>query len=223
MLIPCRRRRGRGRRHLVKTVGRATRRPAAARDRARLPYHDPRSGGHTASPRCRRRRQIRCHPHGARAATCGHGRAGRAMAAPPNWQRALCAAHAGAPNVSRLGGNYAESRLSTWMGHRPSLPDSLPVIGASRQMQGCCLLALGTATSAWPRRPRPPGRSPSSFRRSAPVDVAAFSSSPLRLIDRGGGLGPLPSARHRRCFFCLAGGGVALLGLTTGQARTGAS
>ena len=30
-----------------------------------------------------------------------------------------------------LGGNYAESRLSTWMGHRPSLPNSLPVIGAS--------------------------------------------------------------------------------------------
>ena len=26
----------------------------------------------------------------------------------------------------------AEDRISVWMGHRPSLPDSLPVIGASR-------------------------------------------------------------------------------------------
>jgi D-amino-acid dehydrogenase len=27
---------------------------------------------------------------------------------------------------------YPEEQITTWMGHRPSLPDSLPVIGASR-------------------------------------------------------------------------------------------
>ena len=30
-----------------------------------------------------------------------------------------------------LSESYPEERLSTWMGHRPSLPDSLPVIGRS--------------------------------------------------------------------------------------------
>jgi D-amino-acid dehydrogenase len=29
--------------------------------------------------------------------------------------------------------SYADERVSHWMGHRPSLPDSLPVIGASRR------------------------------------------------------------------------------------------
>ena len=29
--------------------------------------------------------------------------------------------------------NYPEERLSLWMGHRPSLPDSLPVIDRSKR------------------------------------------------------------------------------------------
>ena len=29
--------------------------------------------------------------------------------------------------------SYPEERLSMWMGHRPSTPDSLPVIGRSRR------------------------------------------------------------------------------------------
>ena len=32
-----------------------------------------------------------------------------------------------------LAASYPEERLSLWMGHRPSVPDSLPVIGASRR------------------------------------------------------------------------------------------
>ena len=31
-----------------------------------------------------------------------------------------------------LAAHYTEDRISVWMGHRPSLPDSLPVIGPSR-------------------------------------------------------------------------------------------
>jgi len=31
-----------------------------------------------------------------------------------------------------LAASYPEERISLWMGHRPSLPDSLPVLGPSR-------------------------------------------------------------------------------------------
>jgi D-amino-acid dehydrogenase len=30
-----------------------------------------------------------------------------------------------------LAASYPEDRISVWMGHRPSLPDSLPVLGPS--------------------------------------------------------------------------------------------
>jgi len=55
------------------------------------------------------------------------------LKAPPNWQRArVLLAHA-RRLYPALSPGYAEDRLSMWMGHRPSLPDSLPVIGVSRQ------------------------------------------------------------------------------------------
>ena len=31
-----------------------------------------------------------------------------------------------------LAASHPEERISVWMGHRPSLPDSLPVLGPSR-------------------------------------------------------------------------------------------
>jgi D-amino-acid dehydrogenase len=31
-----------------------------------------------------------------------------------------------------LAAEHTEDRISVWMGHRPSLPDSLPVLGTSR-------------------------------------------------------------------------------------------
>jgi glycine/D-amino acid oxidase-like deaminating enzyme len=52
--------------------------------------------------------------------------------APPNWERArvlLKHAHRMFPALAE---SYAEERHSMWMGHRPSTPDSLPVIGRSR-------------------------------------------------------------------------------------------
>jgi D-amino-acid dehydrogenase len=33
----------------------------------------------------------------------------------------------------RLREAYSQDRITTWMGHRPSLPDSLPAIGASHR------------------------------------------------------------------------------------------
>jgi D-amino-acid dehydrogenase len=59
------------------------------------------------------------------------------LAAPPDWRRARILLTQGqkmlpglAPNYPN--GNYPEERLSMWMGHRPSLPDSLPALGPSR-------------------------------------------------------------------------------------------
>ena len=56
-----------------------------------------------------------------------------ALDAPPNWERAnvlLRHLHRIYPSLKEA---YADERISRWMGHRPSMPDSLPVIGASRR------------------------------------------------------------------------------------------
>ena len=53
--------------------------------------------------------------------------------APPNWERArvlLKHAHRMFPALKQ---SYPADRCSQWMGHRPSTPDSLPVIGRSRR------------------------------------------------------------------------------------------
>jgi D-amino-acid dehydrogenase len=55
------------------------------------------------------------------------------LAAPPNWARArvlLRHVHRMFPALKEA---YPEERLTQWMGHRPSVPDSLPVIGRSRR------------------------------------------------------------------------------------------
>ncbi|MFI4988701.1 MAG: NAD(P)/FAD-dependent oxidoreductase [Alphaproteobacteria bacterium] len=53
--------------------------------------------------------------------------------AAPNWRRARMLLEQGRRLFPGLAGVYPEERLSQWMGHRPSLPDSLPVIGPSRR------------------------------------------------------------------------------------------
>jgi len=52
--------------------------------------------------------------------------------APPNWERAKILLHRAQSMFPALQSEYPKNRLSMWMGHRPSLPDSLPVIGVSR-------------------------------------------------------------------------------------------
>jgi len=47
--------------------------------------------------------------------------------APPNMRRAMSML----PGAKRLLHGLKYTKLTTWMGHRPSMPDSLPVIGAS--------------------------------------------------------------------------------------------
>ena len=54
------------------------------------------------------------------------------LEAPPDWRRARILLEQGCKMLPGLAASYPEERISVWMGHRPSLPDSLPVIGRSR-------------------------------------------------------------------------------------------
>jgi D-amino-acid dehydrogenase len=54
------------------------------------------------------------------------------LAAPANWRRARILLTQGRKMLPGLAGSHPEERISVWMGHRPSLPDSLPVLGPSR-------------------------------------------------------------------------------------------
>jgi D-amino-acid dehydrogenase len=54
------------------------------------------------------------------------------LAAPPDWRRARILLTQGRKMLPGLAVSHPEERISVWMGHRPSLPDSLPVLGPSR-------------------------------------------------------------------------------------------
>ena len=53
------------------------------------------------------------------------------LQAPPDWRRANILLAQGRKMLPGLAASHPEEQLSVWMGHRPSLPDSLPVIGTS--------------------------------------------------------------------------------------------
>jgi D-amino-acid dehydrogenase len=55
------------------------------------------------------------------------------LEAAPDWRRARKLLTLGQRLFPGLAQAYAEERLSVWMGFRPSMPDSLPVIGRSRR------------------------------------------------------------------------------------------
>ncbi|MGH7090905.1 MAG: NAD(P)/FAD-dependent oxidoreductase [Stellaceae bacterium] len=54
------------------------------------------------------------------------------LEAPPDWRRARVLLEAWRQLLPGLAPEPDAARLSFWMGHRPSLPDSLPAIGRSR-------------------------------------------------------------------------------------------
>ena len=54
------------------------------------------------------------------------------LAAPPDWRRARILLEQGRRMLPGLAADHPEERLSVWMGHRPSLPNSLPALGPSR-------------------------------------------------------------------------------------------
>jgi D-amino-acid dehydrogenase len=53
------------------------------------------------------------------------------LEAAPDWRRARILLDQGRKMLPGLAASLPEERISVWMGHRPSLPDSLPVIGPS--------------------------------------------------------------------------------------------
>jgi D-amino-acid dehydrogenase len=53
------------------------------------------------------------------------------LAAPPDWRRAQILLEQGRKMLPGLAASHPQERISVWMGHRPSLPDSLPVLGPS--------------------------------------------------------------------------------------------
>jgi D-amino-acid dehydrogenase len=54
------------------------------------------------------------------------------LEAPPDWRRARILLEQGRKMLPGLAASHPQERISVWMGHRPSLPDSLPVLGPSR-------------------------------------------------------------------------------------------
>ncbi len=52
--------------------------------------------------------------------------------APPDWRRARILLEQARKMLPGLPASHPEQQISVWMGHRPSLPDSLPVLGLSR-------------------------------------------------------------------------------------------
>jgi D-amino-acid dehydrogenase len=54
------------------------------------------------------------------------------LKAPPDWRRAQILLAQGRRMLPGLAATHPEERITMWMGHRPSLPDSLPALGPSR-------------------------------------------------------------------------------------------
>ncbi len=55
------------------------------------------------------------------------------LAAPPDWRRSRMLLRQAQDMFPALARDSADERISMWMGFRPSMPDSLPVIGPSRR------------------------------------------------------------------------------------------
>jgi glycine/D-amino acid oxidase-like deaminating enzyme len=53
------------------------------------------------------------------------------LEAAPDWRRAQILLEQGRKMLPGLAASHPQERISVWMGHRPSLPDSLPVLGPS--------------------------------------------------------------------------------------------
>jgi D-amino-acid dehydrogenase len=62
--------------------------------------------------------------------------------APPDWRRARVLLRQGRSMFPGLARDIGEDRIAVWMGFRPSMPDSLPVIGPARRYPNA-FLAFG--------------------------------------------------------------------------------
>ena len=97
------------------------------------------------------------------------------LAAAPDWRRARILLAQGRRMLPGLAAGHPDERLSMWMGHRPSLPDSLPVLGRSRASPDV-IYAFGHGHVGMTAAPMT-GRIVAELvaGRPAPIDIAPFA------------------------------------------------
>jgi D-amino-acid dehydrogenase len=97
------------------------------------------------------------------------------LAAPPDWRRARILLTQARRMLPGLAVEHAEDRITTWMGHRPALPDSLPALGASRASPDV-IYAFGHGHIGMTAAPMT-GRIVADLiaGRPAPIDIAPFA------------------------------------------------
>ena len=100
--------------------------------------------------------------------------------APPDWRRARILLEQGRRMLPGLAASHAEERISVWMGHRPSLPDSLPVLGPSPATPDV-IYAFGHGHVGMTAAPMT-GKIVADLvaGRPAPIDLAPFSAARFR-------------------------------------------
>ena len=97
------------------------------------------------------------------------------LKAPPDWRRARILLEQGRRMLPGLAASHAEERISVWMGHRPSLPDSLPVLGPARASPDV-IYAFGHGHVGMTAAPMT-GKIVADLLsgRPAPIDIASFA------------------------------------------------
>jgi D-amino-acid dehydrogenase len=100
--------------------------------------------------------------------------------AAPDWRRAHILLTQGRRMLPGLAKEHAEERISVWMGHRPSLPDSLPVLGPSPASPDV-IYAFGHGHVGMTAAPMT-GRIVADLvsGRGAPIDISPFAASRFR-------------------------------------------
>ncbi len=102
------------------------------------------------------------------------------LKAPPDWRRSrilLTQARRMLPGLAPTDqGEHDEDRITVWMGHRPALPDSLPVIGPSRASPDV-IYAFGHGHIGMTSAPMT-GRIVADLvtGRPAPIDISPFAA-----------------------------------------------
>ena len=99
------------------------------------------------------------------------------LAAPPDWRRSQILLAQGRRMLPGLAAQHAEERISVWMGHRPAMPDSLPVIGPS-QSSPDVIYAFGHGHVGMTAAPMT-GKIVADLLagRPAPIDIAPFAAA----------------------------------------------
>ncbi len=102
------------------------------------------------------------------------------LAAPPDWRRAHMLLEQGRRMLPGLAATHGEERISVWMGHRPSLPDSLPVLGPAASSPDI-IYAFGHGHVGMTAAPMT-GKVVADLvsGRTAPIDIAPFAAARFR-------------------------------------------